>query len=64
MALEGLGTEPTTQVDSVLVFQTGGVGGQLDNIFDGEGIVRPDGFAINGKLVGGGYHRSRGRGCC
>ena len=48
----GDGTDDAS-VDSVLVFQTGSIGSQLDDVFGGEGTISPDGFAINGKLVGG-----------
>ena len=42
-----------TGVDSILVFGTGSVGGQLDDIVDGEGTVSPDGGTIDGEFVGG-----------
>ena len=42
-----------TSVDGVLVFGTGSVGSQFDDILEGEWAVSPDGGAIDGELVGG-----------
>ena len=54
MSLGGIGDGiDDTHVDGILVFGTGSIGGQLDDVIDGDGTVSPDGGAIDGKLVGG-----------
>jgi len=54
MSLGGVGDGThNTRVDGVLVFGTGSVGGQFDDIINREGTVSPDGGAVDGELGGG-----------
>ena len=54
MGLGGIrdGTNDTS-IDGVLIFGTGGIGSQLDDIISRERSVGPDGGTIDGELVGG-----------